>query len=203
MAEVFPIIRGSYFCAGEFMQLEIEQKFPVADLSRIRQTLESLGATFKPPVSQVDSYFRHPIRDFATTDEALRLRRVGDENCITYKGPKIDAETKTRRELELSLEPGKKAFDSWTELLEILGFGWVRDVSKSRTPGSITWEGDEVGLALDQVDGLGTYLELEILADEAELESAKKRLLSLAKKLGLRQTEKRGYLDLLLSQGET
>ena len=199
MAEVFSIIRGSYPFAGEFMQLEIEQKFPVADLSRIRQTLESLGATFEPPVSQVDSYFRHPNRDFATTDEALRLRRVGEENCITYKGPKIDAETKTRRELELPLEPGEKAFHSWAELLEILGFGRVRDVSKSRTPGSITWEGDEVGLALDQVAGLGTYLELEILADERGLESAKKRLASLAKELGLERSERRGYLDLLLN----
>jgi len=185
------------------MQLEIEQKFAVADLRQVRQSLESLGASFEPPVSQVDSYFRHPNRDFAKTDEALRLRRVGEENCITYKGPKIDTETKTRRELELPLEPGQKAFDAWAELLETLGFGRVRDVSKTRIPGCIAWEGHEVGLALDRVDGLGTYLELEILADEAELESAKKRLLSLAKRLGLQQTERRGYLDLLLSKEET
>jgi adenylate cyclase class 2 len=203
MAEVLLIIRCSTSSTGEAMQLEIEQKFPVVDLSQVRQMLESLGAAFEPPVNQVDCYFHHPQRDFATTDEALRLRRIGEENCITYKGPKIDAETKTRRELELPLEPGQKAFDSWAELLEILGFERVREVSKSRTPGSIHWEADEIGLALDQVGGLGTYLELEILADEAELESAKKRLLSLAKRLGLQQTERRGYLDLLLSQGET
>jgi adenylate cyclase class 2 len=181
------------------MQLEIEQKFAVADLRQVRQSLESLGASFEPPVSQVDSYFRHPNRDFAKTDEALRLRRVGEENCITYKGPKIDKETKTRRELELALEPGQKAFDAWAELLEILGFGRVRDVSKTRIPGSIAWEGHEVGLSLDRVDGLGTYLELEILADERGLESAKKRVAGLAEKLGLERSERRGYLDLLLN----
>ncbi|MCE9526267.1 MAG: class IV adenylate cyclase [Planctomycetales bacterium] len=185
------------------MQLEIEQKYPVDDLRRIRKSLEALGATFEPPIRQVDLYFRHPARDFAQTDEALRLRQVGEENCITYKGPKIDAETKTRREIELPLEPGQKNFDSWEEMLDILGFRRVRDVAKERIPGIVTWEGGEVHLALDQVAGLGTFLELEILADERELDSAKSRLASLAKKLGLDRFERRGYLDLLLSKPVT
>ena len=44
-----------------------------------------------------------PCRDFAQTDEALRIRTVGDTSFVTYKGPKLDATTKTRRELELPL----------------------------------------------------------------------------------------------------
>ncbi len=185
------------------MQLEIEQKFPVDDLQKTRHTLEALGTTFEPSINQVDRYFRHPQRDFAQTDEALRLRQVHDKNCITYKGPKIDAQTKTRRELELAIEPGQPAFESWSELLEVLGFTPVREVSKDRLPGTITWEGGEIQLALDQVAGLGMFLELEVLAGENELDSAKKRLASLARELGLQQSERRGYLDLLLLKGET
>lgn len=185
------------------MQLEIEQKFPVSDMPQLRQSLEALGAIFEPPAEQVDLYFRHPTRDFATTDEALRLRRVGDDNCITYKGPKIDKETKTRREIELVLQPGKDAFSSWSELLQILGFAKVREVAKSRIHGSLTWEEGEIVLALDQVAGLGTYLEIEILADDKMLDSAKKRLISLATKLGLEHPELHGYLDLLLSKEKT
>ncbi len=185
------------------MQLEIEQKYPVDDLPRMRQALEALGASFERAVRQVDIYFRHPVRDFAATDEALRLRRVGEDNCITYKGPKIDTQTKTRREIELPLEPGPKSTDSWMELLEILGFKQVRDVSKERTPGTLNWQGSEVHVALDHVTGLGTYLELEILANENELEPAKQRLASLSAKLGLQQSERRGYLDLLLSKKQT
>lgn len=182
------------------MQLEIEQKYPVPDLSPLQQTLETLGANFQPVIRQVDIYFRHPARDFAATDEALRLRCVGKENCITYKGPKIDAQTKTHREIELPLESGPKSWESWVEMLEILGFRRVKEVSKDRIPGNLEWEGMEIHLALDQVFGLGTYLELEILADEKELSTAKQRLGSLAEKLGLRQPERRGYLDLLLSK---
>jgi adenylate cyclase, class 2 len=185
------------------MQLEIELKYPVDDLQRVRKLLEDLGATFELPIRQVDLYFRHPVRDFAQTDEALRLRQVGEENCITYKGPKIDAQTKTRREIELSLESGQKSVDSWREMLDILGFSRVRDVAKERIPGIVMWEGGEVHLALDRVTGLGEFLELEILADESELDSARKRLASLAKKLGLDRSERRGYLDLLLSNPET
>jgi adenylate cyclase, class 2 len=203
MVKVFSIIRGSYSSAGEFMQLEIEQKFPVDDLEQVRQLLETLGAVFEPAVHQLDIYFRHPIRDFAQTDEALRLRQVGEENCITYKGPKIDPQTKTRRELELPLEPGQKSLDSWFTMLEILGFTRAGGVSKERTSGSVSWEGGAVQLALDQVAGLGTYLELEILAEEELLESAKKRLQSLAGKLGLLRAERRGYLDLVRAKIKT
>ena len=55
---------------------------------------------------QEDIYFNSPIVDFAKTDEALRIRttKQGDEKhiFITYKGAKIDSESKTREEIELS-----------------------------------------------------------------------------------------------------
>ena len=185
------------------MQLEIEQKFPVKGFEQVRKTLAGLGAAFEQPVSQTDVYFRHPTRNFIQTDEALRLRRVGEENCITYKGPKIDQETKTRREIELAFEPGQKTFETWTELLEILGFARGGEVQKERTPGKLPWQGYEVHLALDTVAGLGTYLELEIVADDQELADAKKCVLSLAEKLSLGPAERRGYLTLLASQQKT
>ena len=52
------------------------------------------------PAEQVDTYFSHPARDFAATDEALRIRSIDQENFVTYKGPKLDATTKTRREID-------------------------------------------------------------------------------------------------------
>ena len=198
----FSIIRGSPSFAGEAMQLEIEQKFPLEDFEQVQESLSDLGASFQAPVQQVDRYFRHPLRDFSQTDEALRLRKVGEENCITYKGPKIDQETKTRREIELAIEPGCQAFAAWSELLEILGFWQSLEVSKDRTPGTLTWEGAEVHLALDHVAGLGHYLELEILADETELTAAKKRLLGVAERLGLKHVERRGYIQLLIAKAQ-
>ena len=104
------------------MHLEVEQKFKVASLAAVREQLLALGAEFGEPLDQADTYFAHPARDFAQTDEALRLRRVGGQTWVTYKGPKLDLATKTRHELELPLPAGSDAFERHSELLAALGF---------------------------------------------------------------------------------
>src|SRR5690349_15355832 len=104
------------------MKWEVEQKFRVGDARQIEAKLAELKAVFKDRQQQIDRYFNHPGRDFARTDEALRLRQIGVENFITYKGPKIDQATKTRRELELPLPSGSQIPTQFTELLTALGF---------------------------------------------------------------------------------
>ena len=114
------------------MQYEVEQKFPVADLEAIQRRLAELGAAIPEPEEEVDLFFAHPARDFAATDEALRLRQKGGRGFVTYKGPKIDAATKTRRELELPLGDAPAAIAAWREMLEALGFRPAGEVRKSR-----------------------------------------------------------------------
>src|SRR5688572_16827896 len=137
------------------MEYEVEQKYRVDAMSWVDQALEELGAKAEPTLEQVDQYFAHPCRDFAKTDEALRIRRVGARNFVTYKGPKIDATTKTRREIELPLEPGEEGFRRFGELLTALGFRPVAEVRKSRRPFELRWEDREFEVALDDVAGVG------------------------------------------------
>ena len=92
------------------------------------------------------------------------------------------------------------AFPRWTELLVALGFRSVAEVAKSRRTGHIEWEGRQVEIALDEVGHLGTFIELEIAADEADVEPARNCLASLAAKLGLERSERRSYLELLLGK---
>lgn len=186
---------------------EVELKFQVSDAAGLERELVALGARFHEAVEQVDRYFAHPCRDFAATDEALRLRRSGGDVAITWKGPRIDATTKTRREIELAVaaaapEAGGSpaAIDRWTGLLEALGFRQVREVAKRRRSAAVTWEGADVAAALDVVAGLGDYLELELQAGAAEVPSARRRLESLARRLGCGPAERRSYLELLLER---
>jgi adenylate cyclase class 2 len=183
------------------MQLEVEQKYPVPDHTQLRAQLAALGCAFQAPIEQADLYFQHPARNFKQTDEALRLRRSvtigsGPDACITYKGPKLDATTKTRREIELPIA-GDDGYERHRELLEALGFRAVLEVRKTRTPGTLEWEGTQVEIALDDVAGLGTFIELELLSSPAGLAAAKERLASLAARLVLKDSERRGYIDLL------
>jgi predicted adenylyl cyclase CyaB len=51
---------------------------------------------------------------------------------------------------------------------------------------------------LDTVERVGTFAELEIQAPESGLEPARHQLLATAAALGLQQSERRSYLELLL-----
>lgn len=183
------------------MHLEVEQKFRVEDPAGLEQRLNRLGIQLAAPIRQVDEYFRHPCRDFAQTDEALRIRRVGELNFVTYKGPKLDAVTKTRRELELSIAAGVAGYQQFCELLAALGFAPVAKVEKQRRIGRYMVDGFSGEVALDDVIGVGAYVEIELSAQESNLEPSRQALAKLASVLGLSSVERRSYLELLLKSG--
>lgn len=178
------------------MNYEVEQKFPATDLPALEAAIVALGGAIGPVRIEADQYYAHPARDFAQTDEALRIRRRDDRAMLTYKGPKIDATTKTRRELEIALGAGPA--DDWAELLAALGFRGVAEVRKRRRKAYIQWQSRRVEVSLDEVDGVGSYVELELVTDEAGLAAARSCLAALAEKLVLRESERRSYLELLL-----
>ncbi|NDC63101.1 MAG: class IV adenylate cyclase [Planctomycetia bacterium] len=182
---------------------EVELKFPLRDVAAIERRLVAMAARFCDPIDQVDRYFAHPCRDFARTDEALRLRRTGDRVELTWKGPRIDAAAKTRREIEIELAApaaagGEAVIRQWTELLESLGFRRVAEVSKRRRPVRVGWQGTEVDAAIDAVAGLGDFLELEIRALKGEVPLATACLQSLAAALECAEPERRSYLEMIL-----
>jgi len=181
------------------MSFEVEQKFRVADSAAIARLLHDMGALQAGVVEQLDHYFNHPSRDFAKTDEALRLRQVGDANFITYKGPKLDATTKTRREIELPLPAGDEMLKHYAELLTALGFRPVAQVHKTRRQFHLTWQNHQIEIALDNVTGLGDFIELELTADDQTLAPAKAAIASLAAAFKLTDNERRSYLELLLA----
>ncbi len=180
------------------MKIEVEQKFRVADVAALERRIESLQATIAAPQLQVDTYYGHPARDFAQTDEALRIRRIGERNYVTYKGPKLDPKTKTRREIELPLELGEAGATAFAELLLVLGFRRVREVPKQRRRAEIAWEGWHVEAALDEIAGLGNFAELELSVDPSNVPAAQACLASLAQRLELIDSERRSYLELLI-----
>lgn len=178
---------------------EVEQKFSLQDRTeQVRERLTQLGARPAGEVRQIDRYFNHPARDFAQTDEALRIRSVAEQNFVTWKGPKIDSRTKTRREIETPLGDGEQTASQFAETLERLGFRPVRVVAKRRQKLELMWSGFQFELALDNVDGLGSFMEIELLADEQGLEAAQAAVLNLSEKLGLNEPERRSYLEMLL-----
>src|SRR4051794_13543350 len=82
-------IRRPIWLDDRQMTYEVEQKHRVTDKPALIARLRERGCSLEEPIQQSDQYFAHPCRDFAATDEALRIRVVGDESFVTYKGPKL------------------------------------------------------------------------------------------------------------------
>ncbi len=182
---------------------EVENKFRVESFGPLRERLVQLDVAWSAPIEQVDTYFAHPCRDFAVTDEALRIRKVQDDHWVTYKGPKIDQVTKTRRELELPLGNTPQTTEQFGELFAALGFQAVAQVYKQRTIGRCRWQHFDLELALDQIDGIGSFVELEIVTDDAGLDAAQGAVLQLAEHLDLAAPVRASYLELVLASRQS
>ena len=179
------------------MKFEVEKKFWLTQIEPMIERLSSQGICVAQPVDQVDRYFAHPAKDFMQTDEALRLRAAGDQNFITYKGTRIDSTTKTRRELELPLPDGEFR-QEFEQLLLLLGFKPMMTIHKLRRKAEIDWQGYPIEVSIDEIDQLGSFIEIETTSDLEHLDLAKQALESLAAQLALDRPERRSYLELML-----
>jgi len=179
--------------------IEIEQKYRQVNHEDLRQKLNALDA-FQDGDDEFheDVYFNHPSRDFAVSKEAFRVRRINGQAWMTYKGQKMPGSIKARREIEVPIGTEAKHTAEFEDALVLLGFRRVAVVKKQRQtyrfadPAAPT-------IAVDLVDGLGAFAELEMLASrEDQVDVCRRRIRDWADRLGLSVEEPESYLSLLL-----
>lgn len=173
--------------------LEVEAKFAVPDVSRIRARLNRQGVRMTRRQQERDVYYNAPHRDFGETDEALRVRYDDTGVTVTYKGPKVRVgSAKAREEFNLAVASG----ETLEEILSRLGFRRAATVSKARE----FYETGDTTVTLDDVEGLGTFIEIEILT-ESDREDAARRIGVTAKGLGVDGPPiYTSYLEMLVSK---
>lgn len=143
------------------LEIELKASLSGIDTVQLRDALKETGFTKGLRKEETDLYFNGNDRDFRKTDEALRLRQSlvlsadspAAKTFITYKGSKVDDRSQTRPELETAVGD----FAVMKELLEKLGYTEVMTVRKERE----YYHRENVTICLDQVDGLGSFIELE------------------------------------------
>ena len=178
--------------------IEVELKFRINSSSALRAALVSLGANPERLSVQSDTYFDDPLRGFSDLDFALRIRESGESYWLTFKGPNLDATSKMRKELELPLAD-RPSVETLKQIFTALGFREIANVSKTREHMTLSWSGTPISICLDQVEEVGEFVELEIVAaDSAEAAVAKSLLHSLAAELKLAGAIRTSYLQLLL-----
>lgn len=183
------------------MSYEVEMKFRVDDHSALAGRLSDIGVLADVPQAQDDLYLAHPSRDFVETDEALRLRRDGESNFVTYKGPKRPGPTKTREEIEVPFADGPEGRAEMARVFNRLGFLTVLEVRKTRLSYRLKHRNRPMIVTLDKVEGLGAFAEVESLAvGESDLPAAQAAVMDLARELGLTDLEPRSYLRMALEK---
>ena len=173
---------------------EVELKVQ-ADHDGVRERLADTDGTLIGTVEQADIYYDAPDRNFAETDEALRVRteRTDDETetRLTYKGPLVEEESKTREEAKTAVADP----DALGDILSGLGYEPAAEVHKERT----RYRLDGYTVTLDTVDGLGEFIEVEREVQE-DIAGAREGARDVMEKLGLDPDEqiRTSYLGLLL-----
>ena len=175
--------------------IEVEVKAHAPNLDEIAEKLIKIGARRVKEEYQEDLYFNAPHRDFAQTDEALRIRKIksgsSEEIYITYKGPKMDKVSKTRKEIEVAVEDPLKV----AEIFENLSFRPVATVHKNR----IIYTIGELIVTLDEVQGVGSFVEVEKEIEEGkDTQEALNEIFETYSKIGIKNGfERTSYLELM------
>lgn len=146
-------------------EIELKAQYDSSKRLDLEQYLKEQGFQDVCSFTQQDEYFNHPERDFRITDEALRIRREQHAGkaaycSLTYKGPNTSHIGQSRRELETRVKDEQKM----RQILQALGFHSVAEVKKRRKE----YKKEDLTVCLDELDGLGSYVEIEVVLPETE-----------------------------------
>jgi len=176
------------------LEVEVKKRINCEDLERLREHIKNLGYTLSYKGVETDIYYSHPCRDFKHTDEALRVRFKDNGECeLTYKGPKIGGVGKVREELTVKILDVK----TLTLILERLGFREFAKVKKVRE----TYAKDGTLISIDNVEGLGCFMEIESICINRDVDSTLRFIEELFNRLNIRGPSiRKSYLELLLEK---
>lgn len=161
--------------------IEVEQKFHLRNHTELRKRLEEEDAKLLGTEHQIDVYYNAPHRDFLAEkniSEWLRLREEGERASITYKRwLPLTAKVKTHCD---EYESEVSDIEAMQKLLAALDFTELVTVDKRREE----WLLDNIVIALDTVESLGSFVEFEYKGDAGTVDEAHQHIERCITKLG-------------------
>ncbi len=178
-------------------QLEFEVKVRISEeeLRKLREVLKNeLRGEYLGGFREEDIYVDLSRCGINREEVALRIRRRGSEGRITLKKRIHSEVAKIREELEVEVSDPSKL----VEMVRALGLDYI-EVVKER---EVFRVGDKIKVSLDRVEGLGTFIEVEVINPSSE-EEFNELVNTLLTKLGLsgRELITKSYLEMSLERG--
>jgi adenylate cyclase class 2 len=148
------------------MKKEIEVKAKVKDFGSIKSQLEKMGCRWSDPIIQNDQIFMRKGLNFENIklgDEVLRIRQAKGKSLFTLKKTQTNHLDKIEREVEIS-DPV-----IFREALEYMDFHKEVEVHKTR----IKTNYEDMEICLDEVKGLGSFVEVERMTGDDAVKTQK------------------------------
>jgi adenylate cyclase class 2 len=174
------------------MEIELRVLIDEAKEQEVKNLLDSLAKEGKKE-KQADKYFKF-IKD-EERKLVLRIREKKEKSFLTFKGSSKEPEDIAWQEWETEI----KDTDNLEKLFISNGLEIVVEIVKTR----IEYKYDDMSINLDNIENLGTFIEVEIISENVE-EAKNKIQQFLFEKLNLNQENiiQEGYVPLMLKKIE-
>ena len=172
---------------------EIELKFKVDNKDDVISFLENNGCTVSTPTCQWDTIYVSDLSNVESTEGSIFLRVRKTDDVVELNFKKQSAKKHESQEIEFEVGSYEKS----NAFLKALGFKeWVQ-VNKKRQHSKYK----DFNICIDEVERLGTFIEIELLVDEDNDGDYENMLLDVAKEMGI-DTDHRinSHYDTMISE---
>ncbi len=177
---------------------EVEVKARLRDEGEVIGKLTGLGCILSEPVRQVDTvYTRFPaknVEEYMANDHFVRIREKSDGKFIfTVKKP-LSKDVLTKAEHETEILDAREL----VQALLLMGYQVATKVTKTRR----TTHYQDFEICIDEVEGMGTFIEVEKISDR-NVDDVRKELNKFVELLGISADDQvhKGY-DILAIENQ-
>jgi len=176
--------------------LEYEVKVPISNADEVRKRIAELGGKLVEKRLETDYYIDIRTCSNVPGDVVIRVRRISlgngkEKGELTYKGRRFYDDVKAREEITVEVSDPSKV----VEIFRKLGFKIIK-VEKTR---EIFLVDDDIKICMDNVVGLGKFIEIEVINPSSK-EYFMNKVNKVLKGLSLQKEEVivKSYLEMLL-----
>ncbi len=170
---------------------EIEVKAKLKNKKELLLKAQDLGITFGPAITQDDYTYETSLSKDDPNWNIFRIRKQGNKTILTMKY-KASSRSRDNHERESVVDNAKEVAD----MLERVGYSLGVRIKKTRQ----TAKYKDLELCLDEIDKLGTFIEVEKLAqDDVDVDEIQNDLWQLLIQLGVNPSDRvhKGYDTLM------
>lgn len=151
-------------------RIELEKSFVLDEENekRIQEKIKQEGFNLISEEVEEDTYFSDQELNFVKNRVCLRTRKINDDYLeLTYK-PKSTEETEKFGKKEVNIELKVKDYEDIKYIIKQLGYIEYVSFKKYRTTYSKNVNGIERNIMIDELKGIGKFIEFEVLSEKED-----------------------------------